>query len=163
MREKDHKKNLPTISALVVTVSDSSYYEDAEDISGPLIVDILKKGHISVDKKIIIPDEEKKIAEIIENASEDIIVLSGGTGISKRDITIDTVKKYVSNTIEGFGEIFRIISFNQVGTRAILSRAMAGIYKDKIIFCIPGSPNAAKTGAEIIAAEAAHMIKHLRN
>jgi molybdenum cofactor biosynthesis protein B len=115
----------------------------------------------------IVPDESKMIIETILRSVEknnlDAIITIGGTGISKRDVTTDSVEKLMTKEIPGFGEIFRSISFQRIGTAAILSRAVAGIVGGKPIFCLPGSPQSIEVGLkELILPEIGHMVKHIR-
>ena len=93
----------------------------------------------------------------------DVAIFSGGTGITPTDITIETVTPFFEKTLPGFGEFFRRISFDRVGSAAVLSRAVAGVAKGKALFCIPGSPNAVRIAVEmLILSEAAHIVKHAR-
>lgn len=87
----------------------------------------------------------------------------GGTGIAPSDITIETVFPFLEKTLPGFGEIFRRLSFDEIGSAALMSRALAGVAKGKVFFCIPGSSNAVKLCFEkLILPEAAHIVKHAR-
>jgi molybdenum cofactor biosynthesis protein B len=93
----------------------------------------------------------------------DVAIFSGGTGITPTDITIETVTPFFEKTLPGFGEFFRRLSFDRVGSAAILSRAVAGVAKGKALFCIPGSPEAVRVAVEmLILPEAAHIVKHAR-
>jgi molybdenum cofactor biosynthesis protein B len=93
----------------------------------------------------------------------DVAIFSGGTGITPTDITIETVSPFIEKTLPGFGEFFRRISFDKVGSAAVLSRAVAGVLKGKAVFCIPGSADAVKTSVEmLILPEASHIVKHAR-
>lgn len=119
--------------------------------------------HIKFEK--IISDEQFQIEDLIKNeifdAKSDIhcVILSGGTGITKRDITIETVKPFFEKELPGFGELFRMYSFDYVKTSTILSRATAGVIKDTIVFCIPGSPNAVEIALnKIIGPELPHIM-----
>ena len=92
----------------------------------------------------------------------DAIFTTGGTGLESRDITIETLKPLYDKEINGFGEIFRLKSYEELGSGALLSRASAGIYNKTIIFSMPGSPNAVKTAMDIISDEIGHLVKHSR-
>jgi len=93
----------------------------------------------------------------------DVAIFSGGTGITPTDITIETVSPFFEKTLPGFGEFFRRISFERVGSAAVLTRAVAGVAKGKALFCIPGSPDAVRVAAEmLILPEAPHIVKHAR-
>jgi len=91
-----------------------------------------------------------------------VIVTSGGTGISQRDHTFEALSGLLDKTIPGFGEIFRMLSYQEVGTAAILSRAVAGLMGNTLLFCLPGSLNAVRLGTEkLILPEIAHMVWEL--
>ncbi|GAB4309953.1 MAG: molybdenum cofactor biosynthesis protein MoaB [Methanobacteriaceae archaeon] len=165
-----HKRNSPlTIKVGIITLSDSKYQDSLKsrhtDVSGDIIEkSLIEKGHLVV--RSIIPDEAQdlldKIHEFIEREHVDIIISSGGTGIGSRDITIETLQKIFEKELNGFGEIFRYKSYKELGSGAILSRATAGVYKRTLIMALPGSPNAVKTGLEIIINELGHLVKHLK-
>ncbi len=141
--------------------------KDVSDVGGDTTVEMLEKaGHKVLFKKIIADDETQiqdaaMYAQGLENL--DAVIFSGGTGITPTDITIETVTPFFEKTLPGFGEFFRKISFDQIGSAAVLSRATAGIIKGRVFFCIPGSPNAVKTALEmLILPEAPHILKHAR-
>ena len=90
----------------------------------------------------------------------DVILTNGGTGLSVRDITVETVEELFDKKIDGFGEIFRHESYLEIGSGALLSRATAGVYKNSCIFSMPGSPNAVKTACKIIIDELPHIVHH---
>ena len=167
---EEHKKHVPIdVKCGVITLSDSKY-EDSKneidsDISGKYIVDLLKeKGHEVVEYNII-PDEKDMLLDTVKNMINkniDAIFTTGGTGLESRDITIETLKPLYEKEINGFGEIFRLKSYEELGSGALLSRASAGICNKTIIFSMPGSPNAVKTAMSIIADEIGHLVKHSR-
>jgi len=159
-------KRIKDIKYAVVTVSDSRYNnliegKDVDDKSG----DLLKK-ELNAKIYTIVPDNKNMIKGVIEHISEsfdiDCIVLTGGTGIAKRDVTIEALKDIVEKELDGFKIIFQKLSYEEVGFSAMLSRAMAGIYKGKVIYAIPGSVNACKTALKIIKEETGHILGHLR-
>ena len=117
------------------------------------ILKIIEKRIIDDNKQNI----EENILELIKGESE-VIILMGGTGLTKDDITVETTRKLFDKEIEGFGELFRQISFNEIGTSAYLTRATAGIIKDRVIYCLPGSPEAVKTALKIIMPELNHIL-----
>jgi len=142
----------------VITVSDTRTIEDDE--SGDIIESKLENaGHNIV--RDIVTDEKLKILKSLSN-NFDAFIFCGGTGISSRDVTYDTFEPIFDKKIPGFGEYFRKLSFEEVGSRAILTRATAGSISKKAIFVIPGSSNAAKIGAKIISKEISHIINHLK-
>ena len=134
--------------------------EDAIDISGQVILKKIKeKGYDSSYQ--LLPDGIEPIRNAVKSSSADAIVICGGTGLTHLDLTLEAVEPLFEKEIPGFGEIFRLKSLDEVGTRAILTRASAGVYRGKPIFCLPGSPNAARLGMELILAEIEHILKHI--
>ncbi len=159
-------KRIENIKYAVVTVSDSRYNnlimgKDVSDVSGNLL-----KKELNAEIYTIIPDNKNMIKGIIEHITEsfdvDCIILTGGTGIAKRDVTVDALKEVVEKEIDGFKILFQKLSYEEVGFSSMLSRAMAGIYKGKIIYALPGSVNACKTALKIIKEETGHILGHLR-
>jgi molybdenum cofactor biosynthesis protein B len=162
-----HKRDAPaSIKAAVITVSDSKSEHREDDTSGRFISDALKGvGHEVLSYKIV-PDDESTILEaidyIIDNQSPDVIITTGGTGISKRDVTIEAVSSMFDKVLEGFGEFFRKESSKEMGSAAILSRATAGVSDGTVIFALPGSPDGVQTGMGIILKEIGHIVKHAK-
>jgi molybdenum cofactor biosynthesis protein B len=141
--------------------------EQIEDASGDLIEDFVKKaGHTVAFRKLISDDKaliEESVKQALASADLDVVVFCGGTGIASSDITIETVLPFLKKTLPGFGEIFRRLSFDKIGSAAVLSRAIAGVAKGKAFFCIPGSSDAVKVCFEkLILSEASHIVKHAR-
>lgn len=135
------------LNLAVLTVSDTRNEET--DTSGQLLVDSLTTlGHNLADKRIVI-DDIYQIRAVVSNwiADESIqgILITGGTGFTSRDSTPEAVSPLFDKHVEGFGELFRQISFEQIGTSTIQSRAIAGLANGVIIFCMPGSTNACRT------------------
>jgi molybdenum cofactor biosynthesis protein B len=165
VRENMHKR-IKDIKYAVVTVSDSRYNnliegKDIDDKSGKLL-----KEELNAKIYTIVPDNKNMIKGVIEHIVEsfdiDCIVLTGGTGIANRDVTIEAIGEIVEKELDGFKIIFQRLSYEEVGFSAMLSRAMAGIYKGKIIYALPGSVNACKTALKIIKEETGHILGHLR-
>jgi molybdenum cofactor biosynthesis protein B len=162
-----HKKEAPvSIKAAVVTISDSKSETKEDDTSGRYITDTLKEaGHEVISYKIV-PDDKGSIIEAIDYISDrqfpDVIITTGGTGISSRDVTIEAVSGMLEKVLDGFGEFFRRESFEKMGSAAILTRAIAGVSGGIVIFSLPGSPDAVKTGMNIILKEIGHIVKHAR-
>lgn len=149
----------------VITVSDTRTF--ATDKSGKLIQDLLNQAEHNIIDYHIIKDEEKEIQSLLINLGNkvelDCLIFSGGTGIAPRDITYEIISQFLTKTLPGFGEIFRLLSYQEIGSRAILSRAIAGVYQEKIIFCLPGSSNAVKLGLEkLIIPELPHLIEQIK-
>nr|WP_297757166.1 MogA/MoaB family molybdenum cofactor biosynthesis protein [Methanothrix sp.] len=138
--------------------------DDAEDVSGRNIVDrITASGHGF--RYRLIPDgiTPVRIAllESIQRQS-DAVIFCGGTGLAPSDLTIEAIEPLIEKSIPGFGEIFRLRSLEQVGTRAMLTRASAGLIGGVPVFAIPGSPAAASLGIELILQELEHILQHAR-
>lgn len=159
MEENVHKKNLPVITYGVVTVSDSCYQGKKEDISGRYLLEFLPGKEYD-----LVPDEAEKIVHAVCSMvnAVDVVVTTGGTGLSQRDVTLEALSALFEKAITGFGELFRMLSYTEVGSACLLSSATAGSMGGSIIFCLPGSLNAVKLGGSLIREEAPHMIKHLR-
>ncbi|RLG89814.1 MAG: MogA/MoaB family molybdenum cofactor biosynthesis protein [Thermoprotei archaeon] len=142
----------------IVVVSDSVYKGLKKDVSGEIAKNILEEnGYIVIDK-IIIPNSAKEIVKVIRTAKSDILLFIGGTGPSPRDITIDTIEALAWRKIPGFGELFRYLSYKEIGFRGIISRSELYILPDgRITIVLPGSVNAVKLGLKIII----EIIDHL--
>lgn len=154
-----------TVTCAVVTVSDTRTPET--DKSGQIIRQLLTDAHHTVGAYTIIQDEPEQIQQQIELLSQkvnlDAVIFNGGTGIAPRDMTYDAIEKLLEKTLPGFGELFRFLSYQEIGSRAIASRAVAGVYRDKLIFSLPGSSNAVRLGMErLILPELAHLVSQMR-
>jgi molybdenum cofactor biosynthesis protein B len=132
------------------------------------MIEILLKnaGYIVLSKKII-PDDKRMIEEAVKsvlNSKElDAAIFCGGTGVAAKDLTIEIVQPFLEKILPGFGEIFRRLSYDKVGSAAVMSRAVAGVAKGKALFCIPGSPDAVRLAVEmLILPEAPHIVRHIR-
>ena len=144
----------------VITVSDSRTPET--DTSGELICRLLLEAGHQVGEYKIIKDEpdqiEGNLCQLGEQKNINAIILNGGTGIAPRDTTYDALEKLLEKTLPGFGELFRILSYQEIGSRAMASRAVAGVYQNKLIFSLPGSSGAVKLGmAKLILPEIIHL------
>lgn len=106
---------------------------------------------------------QEEVKRVLDSADLDAVIFCGGTGVAPSDVTIETVSPFLEKTLLGFGEIFRRLSYEQVGSAAVLSRAVAGVAKGKVFFCIPGSPDAVRISIErLILPEASHIVRHAR-
>lgn len=145
----EHMKEVKNLNCWVITVSDTRTEET--DTSGKFIQETLKAAGHQVTNYKIVKDEASQIRELLEEAKESqaaAIILNGGTGISKRDITYETVRGFLDKEIPGFGELFRYLSYKEIGTLSILSQATAGVMQGKLIFSIPGSEHAVRLAME---------------
>jgi len=169
---KKHKAEAPSKLKYGIFLCSTSRYNQAKkgekihDPSGDLIESMLRKaGQIILFRKIISDDPDMITQSVKEIFREkvDAAIFCGGTGITPSDVTIESVAPFLEKTVPGFGEIFRRLSYDEIGSAAILSRTIAGVAKGKAIFCIPGSPNAAHLCLlRLILPEAGHLIKHAR-
>ena len=158
--KQEHIQNIE-IKAAVITVSTTRTPET--DTSGMTITTILKAAGIPVQHYAIVPDRVEAIRAEVYRAlkNTNCIVLNGGTGLTHDDCTIEAVLPILEKKIDGFGELFRQKSFQEIGTSAMLSRAIAGITEGKAIFCIPGStPAVTLATKELIAPEIVHILSH---
>ncbi len=140
------------ITIAVLSISDTR--DDQTDKSGNYLVEALQKaGHLLATKVIVKDDIYSIRAQLslwIADSEIQTIITTGGTGFSQRDVTPEAIRPLLDKEIPGFGEYFRTISIEQVGTSTIQSRALAGIANNTYLFCLPGSGNACKTGWEDI-------------
>ncbi len=151
------------ITCGLITLSDSRKSEKL-DLSGKYIAQEIESRY-TLKSRSLIPDEKDDLINEIEkmiNEDVDVILTNGGTGLSSRDITVETVESLFEKKIDGFGELFRAKSFDEIGSAALLSRATAGVYKKTIIFSMPGSPNAVKTAMKLIIDELPHFVHHAK-
>ncbi|WP_457553057.1 MogA/MoaB family molybdenum cofactor biosynthesis protein [Desulfobacula sp.] len=161
-----HKQNLPKdIKVAVISVSTTRGL--AEDKSGAWIKKQTKKEGHEVLIHQVVTDEIEAIRELTVHVTSkicpDAIIMTGGTGISPRDVTIEAVKPLLEKELTAFGPLFTQLSFEEIDSAAILSRATAGIIKNTLIFCIPGSMKACKLACNaLIFPELGHLLKHIK-
>ncbi|HPF46873.1 MAG: molybdenum cofactor biosynthesis protein B [Alphaproteobacteria bacterium] len=151
----DHDREFLPLNIAILTLSDSRGLEN--DISGQVLVDKLTNaGHILADRAIIKDDKDALRAQLKKWISDDkieVIISTGGTGLTGRDITPEIFHEFYDKEIEGFGEIFRAISFKIIGTSSLQSRATGGVANGTYMFAVPGSPGACKDAWNHIFAE----------
>jgi molybdenum cofactor biosynthesis protein B len=168
-----HKAEVPKdLGIYIVTCSTSRYNRTptsgkTEDISGNIIEQKVQDAGHHVEGRRLIPDSRLKIRSTVRAAlasrKVDAVIITGGTGLSPYDITIESIRSFHVKEVPGFGELFRKISYDKIGPAAMLSRASAGLVKGKAIFCLPGSPDAVQTALEkLILPELGHLIKIAR-
>ncbi len=157
MGHEEHKKHHYSLRIAVITVS--STRTENEDRSGKILLEeIEKRGHKKCSYSVVKDDKIEILNSLFNSLSAcDAVIINGGTGISKKDVTYDSVVRVFDKELTGFGEIFRKVSYDEIGTPALMSRATAGIISDKLIFLTPGSPNAVRTASKIIFSEIEHM------
>ena len=167
MSTYEHKMEAPKqVVCKVITVSDTR--DKVTDKSGKLMIDLLEGAGHRVHSYCIVKDEAEELRlEVMKGCNDpeiDIVLTNGGTGIALRDITIETVKALFDKEITGFGELFRMLSYQEdIGSAAILSRAVAGTIKDKAVFSTPGSSGAVKLAmTKLILPELGHVVRELK-
>ncbi len=157
---EEHQAHAPTsVKVGVITISDSR--TEATDESGKILKQLLLDAGHKILYTAVVKDEAKAIADAVEQASWtcDAILTNGGTGLSKRDVTIETLQPEFDKVLPGFGELFRVLSYRDIGSAAMLSRAIAGVYKTRLLFCLPGSPAACLLAMKsLILPELGHAI-----
>lgn len=161
--EEHHRHGHKSLKVGVLTASDSRSAETDE--SGRLIRDLLTAAGHRVEYYEVLPDEPSRIRQaLLDNLrSLDAIIVSGGTGIAARDSTIEVVRMLLDKELEGFGELFRYLSYQEIGPAAILSRALAGVAAGKIVASLPGSPDACRLAMEkLLIPELCHMAHLLK-
>ncbi|OQY09764.1 MAG: molybdenum cofactor biosynthesis protein [Desulfobacteraceae bacterium 4572_187] len=165
MGSKKHKANAPKkVNVGIIAVS--STRSIAEDKSGQWISKRVKKeGHTLVLHRIV-PDETETITQTLHETIRDygaqVILITGGTGISNKDVTIEAVRPFFKKELTAFGPLFAQLSFEQIDSAALLSRATAGVIATTIVFCMPGSLKACKLACKaLIFPELGHLVKHI--
>lgn len=159
-----HSHDADTVAVAVVTVSSSRTLDD--DPGGDVIeATLVDAGHEVTDRRLV-SDDRVAITNAVTAALDDgadAVVTTGGTGLTDDDVTVDAVSPLFDRGIPGFGELFRYLSFEEVGPMAMASRATAGVVADRLVFCLPGSENAARTGAEeLVAPAVGHLLGLVR-
>ena len=165
MGTHEHKKHAPRkVTVGIITVSTTRALVD--DGSGNWINEQARKeGHDVVYHQVVTDDAgliASTVREVIQNERPQVILMNGGTGITKKDVTIEAVNPMFTKTLTGFGPLFAKLSFDEIGSAAFLSRATAGVVDDTVLFCMPGSLNACKLACrELIFPELGHLVKHV--
>lgn len=170
---REHKEKAPKhIHFALLTISTSRYNlkvkgEPFTDASADLATRILTASGHTVIIRDVVSDDAGMIRESLDQLTLDVrveaVVSMGGTGITPTDITIETVTPLLEKELEGFGEAFRRLSYDQIGTAAILTRCTAGVIRGRAVFCLPGSPQAVETALrELVIPEVGHILAHAR-
>ncbi len=160
----EHKARAPVhVSAFVVTCSDSR--DAARDESGRVLRDGLEAAGHTLAGSVVVKDDPDAIRGALEAARESgarAVLFTGGTGIGRRDCTVETLRPLFEKELPGFGELFRMLSYRQVGSAAMMSRATAGTYQGMILFALPGSPKAVRLALDaLILPELGHAVREL--
>jgi len=158
----EHRAEAPrSVATAVVTVSDTRTLE--EDSGGGLIVELLEAAGHSVALRAIVKDEPTEIAQALEGATSRegvrAVIVTGGTGVAPRDVTPDTIEPLLDRPIPGFGELYRVLSYQEIGSAALLSRSSAGLKDGRVVFILPGSRGAVRLAMEkLILPELGHLV-----
>lgn len=167
MSTREHKKAAPkSVTIGIITVSTTRAL--VEDKSGLWMKEqALKQGHEVVYHQVI-PDDAEQIVLTLKTAisekSPQVVLMTGGTGITKKDVTIESVTPLFTKELSAFGSLFAHFSTKQIGSAAMMSRATAGVVENSVVFCMPGSLNACKLACtELIFPELGHLVKHLHD
>jgi len=167
MSHTEHKDSSAAISARCAVITLSDTRNEASDTSGAKIKTLLGSEHHLVNYYSIIRDEPRELTmlleELLSSSDIDVILTNGGTGISRRDQTVAVIEKHITTLLPGFGELFRMLSYQQIGSSAMMSRAVAGIARDKLIFTMPGSTAAVELAmTRLILPELRHLLGQMR-
>ncbi len=164
---EEHRRRGPRkLRFILYTVSTSRYRSRIEgrpykdETMETAIRLIARKNHEIIETDVI-NDDIDMIRETLKNSVQkevDVIMYMGGTGLTSRDVTIEAIRPLLDKEAEGFGEIFRLRSYKKIGTAAALTRATAGVYRKKIILCLPGSPDAVKLALKMFLDELPHFV-----
>jgi len=162
---REHREDAPKdLRVAVITVSDTK--EEGTDESGRILLTGIEAAGHRVAHYAIVRDETPEILRALETAirmGTDAVITNGGTGVATRDVTIEAIAPLFDKTLDGFGGLFRFLSFRKVGSPAMLSRAVAGVYRGVAVFCLPGSPDAVRLAwDELIEPELSHLVGLLR-
>jgi molybdenum cofactor biosynthesis protein B len=161
----EHRATAPSsVGCFVLTVSDTRTPET--DTGGRVIRELLTAGGHAVIGSAIVRDEPGEVVRVVREACADprvkVVILTGGTGITSRDSTYEAVEAVLDKRLPGFGELFRMLSYEQVGAAAMLSRAQMGIHARRIVVSLPGSPNACRLALEkLLVPELGHLVREV--
>jgi len=163
--EKHREASPEWVRVAVLTISDTRTPET--DTGGNAIVELVREAGHEVSRREIVEDDAPRIEvvlqEFLADANVDAVITTGGTGISARDTTYEVVSRLIDKKLDGFGELFRMLSYEEIGAAAILSRAVAGASGSKFVACLPGSTNAVRLAMEkLLVPEIPHVVFELR-
>jgi molybdopterin adenylyltransferase len=160
----EHRRAAPaSVRCFVITISDTR--TEATDSSGDAIADLLTAGGHQVVGRRIVHDEPADVRDVVQKAASgaDVIITTGGTGITSRDSTFEAIESLLHKKLEGFGELFRMLSYEEIGAAAMLSRASAGTLGRVAVFSLPGSEHAVRLAVtKLILPEIGHVVRELR-
>ena len=161
---EEHRASAPTsVSAWVITCSDTR--DGGTDRGGPLIRQLLEHaGHSVIGASLVkdLVDEIRRAMAQARDSGVRAIILTGGTGLSSRDVTVETIEPMLQRRIDGFGELFRMLSFQQIGAGAMASRALAGVWDGVVVFALPGSTAGATLAMKkLVLPELGHLVREV--
>ena len=164
MSSEAHKRDAPkTVRYFVLTISDTR--TPATDTSGDAIVSLLEAGGHELTGRQVVKDDPDAVRQVVlsQQAAADVIITTGGTGITSRDSTYEAIVGLLDKRLDGFGELFRMLSYPEIGAAAMLTRACAGTIGRTAIFALPGSEHAVRLGiSKLILPELGHVVRELR-
>jgi molybdenum cofactor biosynthesis protein B len=164
MSVEEHKAEAPrSVHCAVITASDTRTEET--DDAGQYVREALQQAGHEVTYYAVVKDEREAIRRAVEEAlgRASVVIINGGTGLTPRDITIETLEPMMEKRLEGFGELFRWLSYQEIGSAAMMSRAMAGVVRGCLVACLPGSPAAVRLAVEkLLLPELGHIVQQLQ-
>jgi molybdenum cofactor biosynthesis protein B len=163
--EQHRRDSTSALRFAVITISDTR--DAATDRGGAFLVESVESAGHTVALRAIVKDErdaiERGVLRAVDSPEVDLVLTTGGTGIAPRDVTAPTLEALFDSAIPGFGELFRWLSFREIGSASILSRATAGLVRGKVVIALPGSPKALELAMrEIVLKEAGHLVSQTR-
>jgi molybdopterin adenylyltransferase len=162
----DHRAQAPaSVRCVVITVSDTR--TESTDTSGRAIAELLAAQGHTIAQRVIVPDDPQRLGAVLDDVLRredvDVVLTTGGTGITARDGTFEIVSARLEKRLDGFGELFRMLSYADVGPAAMLSRACAGLARGRILVAMPGSEAAVRLAMEkLLLPEITHMVREAR-
>ena len=161
MATPHHRDSPARVRCFVLTISDTR--TPATDTSGDAIAALLTDGGHELAGRALVRDEPDQVREVLAGVDADVLITTGGTGISSRDSTYEAIASLLDKRLDGFGELFRMLSYEQIGAAAMLSRAIAGTKGRTAVFALPGSEAAVRLAVEkLILPEIGHIVRELR-
>lgn len=164
MSTEQHRKTAPaSVRCFVLTISDTR--TEAQDASGDAVVSLLESAGHQLTGRALVKDDPAAVADAIRaNApATDVVITTGGTGITSRDSTYEAIASLLDKRLDGFGELFRALSYHEIGSAAMLSRACAGTFNRTALFSLPGSEHAVRLAMEkLILPEVGHVVRELK-
>ena len=162
----EHRREAPaSVAVHIVTISDTRTLET--DMSGTLIASLLDEGGHRIAGRTVLKDEpadvRRTVEALVRDESVDVVITTGGTGITARDSTFEAIDGLLEKRLVGFGELFRMLSYQEIGAAAMLSRATAGLTARTVILALPGSEHAVRLAMEkLVLPELGHLVREAR-